>query len=77
VTESLEGRTPILRLLEDAASLLKDPQFAMDLGRRGINTSVALIAVQGIIAYLRGDKDQSVEDLSTAVEEIRARRERG
>jgi hypothetical protein len=77
VTEPLEGRTPIVRLLEDAASLLKNPQFAIDFGRRGINTSVALIAIQGVVAYLRGDKARAVEDLSTAVDEIRARGERG
>ena len=40
-----------------------------------MNTSLALLAVQGLRAYLRGNKAQAVEDLGTVVEELGARLE--
>ena len=71
--ESSDGCTAAKRLLEDVANLLKDPQLAFDFARRGINTSLALVAVQGTISYLGGEKRRAAEDLTTAGEEIRAR----
>lgn len=57
--------------------LLKDPRLGLDFGRTGVNTSIALLAVQGLIGYLDGNKLRAVEDLSTAADEIRARLEQG
>jgi len=73
--ESSDGCTAAKRLLEEVANLLKDPLLAFDFARRGINTSLALVAVQGTISYLDGEKRRAAEDLSTAGEEIRARSE--
>ncbi len=73
--ESSDGSAAARRLLEEVAVLLKDPQLAFDFARRGVNTSLALVAVQGTIAYLEGNKLRAVEDLATAADEIRARNE--
>ena len=51
--------------------------MGLDFGRRGINTSLALLAVQGIVAYLEGNKRRASEDLGTVADEIRARLETG
>jgi hypothetical protein len=67
----------VLRLLQEIESLLKHPTVAMDLGRGGINVSIALIAVQGLEAYVQGNRIRAQEDLATAAEEIKARIERG
>lgn len=63
------------QLLSEVETLLKTPDLGMELGRKGINTSVALIATQGLAAYIEGNKVRAAEDLGTAAEEIRARLE--
>jgi hypothetical protein len=73
--ESSDGCAAAKRLLEEVAVLLKDPRLAFDFARRGLNTSLALVAVQGTISYLEGEKLRAAEDLATAAEEIRARSE--
>jgi hypothetical protein len=64
-----------VRLLRDVESLLKHPSVAMELGRGGVNTSIALLAIQGVEAYLEGNRRRAAEDLTTAAEEILARME--
>lgn len=66
----------LVELLGQVETLLRSPTVSMDLGRRGINTSLALVATQGLAAYIAGRKLQAAEDLGTAAEEIRARLER-
>jgi hypothetical protein len=75
VTEKQDSRAPAIRLLQDLEGLLKDPHLALDFGRRGVNTSLVLLAVQGLIAYFDGDKVRAADDLGTVAEEIRARLE--
>jgi hypothetical protein len=60
-------------MLEEVEAMLKDVQLALDFGRRGVNTSLALVGVQGLMAYLRGEKARAADDLSTVADEIRAR----
>lgn len=67
------GRAPALKLLEQVETLLKEPRFGADFSSHGINTSVALVALQGLMAYLEGNKARAAEDLITAGEEIRGR----
>ncbi len=55
---------------------MKQPSVALELGRRCVNTSIALIAVQGVAAYLEGNEVRAMDDLGTAAEEIRTRRQR-
>ena len=64
------------RLFDEIETLLKEPRIGLELGRQGVNTSIMLLAIQGIAAYVRGDSRQASEDLLTAAEEIRARNER-
>ena len=64
------------RLLADVEGLLKQPTVGIELARRGVNTSIALLAVQGVAAYLEGNERRASDDLRTVADEIRARRER-
>lgn len=61
------------QLFQEIEALLKEPRIGMELGRGGVNTSIALLAVQGVSAYVAGNTQQASEDLSTAAEEIRSR----
>jgi hypothetical protein len=60
-------------LMDELVSLLKNPDVVGALTSRGINASLALLAVDGLAAYLRGDKQQAADDLSTVAEEIEGR----
>lgn len=66
----------LARLLRDVQSLLKHPSVGLELARRGVNTSIALVATQGLAAYVEGNLRSASDDLATAAEEIRARFER-
>jgi len=65
------------RLLSDIEALLKNPNVAVELGQRGINASIALLAVQGLVSYVEGNRLRAQEDFATAAEEILTRMERG
>jgi len=54
-------------------TLLKNPEVGTALAGKGVNTSLAMLAMDGLAAYLRGDKSKAVEELSQFVEEVRAR----
>lgn len=60
-------------LFSELEDLLKQPEAAGSLAELGVNTSIALLAVQGLHAYLRGDKAAAADDLMTVAEEVRAR----
>ncbi len=60
-------------LLDDLEALLKSGDVISVLTGRGINASIALLVVDGLRAYLAGDKTGAAEDLGTAAEEIRVR----
>lgn len=67
-------RTPALKeLLDELVSTLKQPDVVASLTHRGVNASLALLAVDGIAAYLVGDKQQAADDLKTVAEEIEGR----
>lgn len=70
-----DGSQTVDHVLEDAERLLKTPMVEADCARRGVNTSLALLAIQGLRAYLAGDRVRSADDLATVAEEIRARHE--
>jgi hypothetical protein len=77
VSEQRDGRAAAIALLEEVEALVKDPHMALDFGRQGINTSLAMLGVQGLISYLAGNKLRASEDLATVAEEIRARLDAG
>jgi hypothetical protein len=71
----VSNRTDLVlqELFDELEQVLKEPTALADLTAKGVNTSLALVAVQGLRAYLRGDPAQAADDLGTAAEEIRMR----
>jgi hypothetical protein len=61
------------QLFDELDDLLKNPDVQTALGELKVNSSIALLAADGLRAYLKGDKEQAMEDLSTASEEIAQR----
>jgi hypothetical protein len=60
-------------VLGDLEALLKNGDVGSALAERGVNTSLALVAVEGLRAYLHGAKAQAADDLGTVAEEIAGR----
>ena len=60
-------------LMEELDALLKNPDVGATLTARGINTSLAILVAEALHAYLKGNKREAAEDLSTAAEEIASR----
>lgn len=60
-------------LFDELDDLLKNPDVQHALGVLKVNGSIALLAADGLRAYLKGDKETAIEDLSTAAEEIAQR----
>jgi hypothetical protein len=70
---ALDPRGEIDAVMDDLEALLKNGEVIGALTTRGINASIALVAVSGLRAYLQGHKAEAAEDLGTAAEEIRGR----
>jgi hypothetical protein len=60
-------------VLEELETLLKNPEVGAALAAKGVNTSLAMLAMDGLAAYLRGDKNKAVDELTQFVEEVKAR----
>jgi hypothetical protein len=60
-------------LFDELDTLLKNSEVGATLAGKGINISLAIVAADGLRAYLRGDKARAAEELATAAEEIGAR----
>ena len=60
-------------LFDELDMLLKNPEAGGELAELGVNVSLAMVAADGLRAYLHGDKEKAAEELSTAAEEITAR----
>ena len=67
----------VARLLPEIEALSKHPSVTVELGHRGVNASITLLAVHGLLAYVEGNRSKAHDDLATASEEIRARLEIG
>ncbi|MEZ4223612.1 MAG: hypothetical protein R3B13_21870 [Polyangiaceae bacterium] len=73
----------VKELFDELEELVKRPESGADLSERGVNSSLVLLAVQGLRAYLNGDAKTAADDLGTVADEIsarhseRTRRERG
>lgn len=63
----------LTELFKELTELLKNPDVGAALAERGINASLALVAVEGVKAYLLGDKEQAADDLATVADEILGR----
>lgn len=64
----------VLQLLEHLEEEMKSYEFGIDMVQRRINDSFALVAVQALQAYLRGDVDAAAADFAMIADEMRARR---
>jgi hypothetical protein len=76
VGSALGGIDPtreLSELLGELGALMKNPDVTEALSKRGVNASLALVALEGLGAYLVGDKAQAADDLRTVAEEIEAR----
>jgi hypothetical protein len=63
-------------LFDELDALLKNGEVGGALISLGVNTSLAMVAADGLRAYFHGDKARAAEDLSTVAEEIRERSRR-
>lgn len=64
-------------LFEELAQLLKNPDVGTLLADRGVNTSLALLAADGLHAYLRGEKSQAARDFADFAHEVESRLAQG
>jgi hypothetical protein len=60
-------------VFEDLDTLLKNPEVGAELTARGINTSLAIVAAEALLAYIEGDRERAAEDFDTVAEEISTR----
>ncbi len=60
-------------VLADLETLLKNPEVGAALADKGVNISLAMLAMDGLAAYLHGDKAKAIEDTSHFAEEVQAR----
>lgn len=60
-------------VFDDLEALLKNNEVGSELSASGVNVALALTAVAGLRAYVRGDKMAALDDLGTVVEEIASR----
>jgi hypothetical protein len=54
-------------------TLLKNPDIGAALADKGVNASLAMLGMDGLAAYLRGDKGKAIEDTMHFAEEVQAR----
>ena len=73
VEVELDPRAEIAAVLDDLEALLKNGDVIGALTGRGVNASLALLALDGLRGYLAGDKAAAADDLATVAEEIRGR----
>jgi hypothetical protein len=66
----------IARMLREIETLLKHQSVTVELAHRGVNASITMLGVQGLLAYVEGNRRQAHDDLATVTEEIRTRLER-
>jgi hypothetical protein len=66
-------RGELTQALDDLETLLKNGDVIAALTQRGINASIALLAVDGLRNYVAGRKMEGAGDFAAAAEEIRGR----
>jgi len=60
-------------VLAELETLLKNPDVGAALADKGVNTSLAMLAMDGLAAYLRGEKAKAIEELTHFTEEVASR----
>ena len=69
----LDPAVEIGAVLDDIEALLKNGEVIAALTIKGVNASIALVAVEGLRRYLANKKAEAADDFATVTEEIRAR----
>ena len=69
----MSGAGEIDDVFAELDALLKKVEVGAELAERGVNVSLAMTLIEGVRAYLRGDKEQAILELGTATDEIAAR----
>ena len=59
--------------LQDIETLLKNPDVESALAAKGVNSSLAMVVLDGMRAYVEGDKAKAAEELGTFAEEVKGR----
>ncbi len=60
-------------VFEELEMLLKNLDVVAALTAKGVNTSLATMAMDGLHEYLRGDRAKAIDEMSQFVEEVTAR----
>ena len=60
-------------VFDELDTLLKNPEVGSVLAGKGVNVSLAMTLADGVRAYVNGDKQKAILELSTATDEIAAR----
>jgi hypothetical protein len=74
-TITIDPSREIANVMDELEDLLKNGDVIAALSNKGVNASLALVAMDGVRAYLEGRKAQAADDLGTVAEEIRGRLE--
>lgn len=70
---TLDPTAELNAVLDDLEALVKNGDVVGALTNRGINASLALLAVHALRDYLSGEKARAADDFQTVSEEIHAR----
>jgi len=73
--DSKKALAEVDELMDELDTLLKNPDVGAALAEASVNVSLAMVAADGLRAYLHGDKARAADDLGTVAEEIAARLE--
>lgn len=73
VEPRVDPRKELEAIADELVELLKRGEVAGALAERGINASLALLAVDALRAYMNGEKARAAEDFTTVGEEIAGR----
>jgi hypothetical protein len=65
----------VLAQLDDLERAMKAPPFEATLNRQNLNLSFALLAVEGLRAYLQGDITEAQDTFATLTDELSLRRQ--
>jgi hypothetical protein len=73
MTEKSLAMKELAEVFEDLITLLKHADVETELSARGVNSSLAIVAAEGLAAYVEGEKARAAEDFDTVAEEIKSR----
>jgi hypothetical protein len=65
----------VISELEKIEKAMKTPDFEANLNRRELNLSFAVLIIDALEAYLRGEVSDAVSAMTTVIDELGARRE--